>query len=272
MNRIVACAAALSLAACATLPRTSGSCDSIRAMSWNIAAGHGNLARIAEVIRSWNPDIVGLQEVDVHWSDRSAFVDQADSLARSLGMNVRFAPIYSIRDTVSGKPPKEFGVVLLSRYPIASFTNHSITRLSTQQPNAKPSPAPGFLEAEIQAPGGLIAVYDTHLDYRADPSVRATQAKEMVEIMNRTATRKLLFGDLNASRGAPELAPLAFLKDGLAACDSCGLSYPAEKPVKRIDFVLASSDFDIVEIRTDTTTASDHRPVVATLRPMSCAK
>ena len=272
MSRIVALAAAGFLAACATSGQRTKPCDSIRAMSWNISAGHGDLGPIAAVIRAWNPDIVGLQEVDVRWSSRSAFVDQADSLARTLGMHVRFAPIYSLLDTVDNRGPKEFGVAVLSRYPIRKFTNHTITRLSTQQANAKPSPAPGFLEIEVEAPGGPIAVYDTHLDYRADPSVRAVQANEMAAIMKSTATRQIMFGDLNAQRKAPELAPLAFLKDGLAECDSCGLSYPAEKPVKRIDFVLASSEFDFVDVKTDTMTASDHRAVIATLKPLSCSR
>jgi endonuclease/exonuclease/phosphatase family metal-dependent hydrolase len=36
-----------------------------------------DLDRIAEVIRSQEVQVVGLQEVDRHWSERSEFVDQA---------------------------------------------------------------------------------------------------------------------------------------------------------------------------------------------------
>jgi len=45
----------------------------LRVMSYNIAAGHGDLNRIAGVISEEDPDVVGLQEVDVYWSDRSGF-------------------------------------------------------------------------------------------------------------------------------------------------------------------------------------------------------
>ena len=44
-------------------------------MSYNIAAGFGDIDAIATVIAQANPDVVGLQEVDVHWGDRSGFID-----------------------------------------------------------------------------------------------------------------------------------------------------------------------------------------------------
>lgn len=52
------------------------------------------------------------------------------------------------------------------------------------------------------------SIYSTHLDYRADPSVRATQAAETVAIMAQDAGPKILMGDMNAPAEAPELAPL----------------------------------------------------------------
>src|SRR5688572_5017432 len=66
----------------------------IRVMTYNIQAGGGKLQNVAETIRGVAPDIVALQEVDVHWSGRSGFADQAAELAQSLGMHARFARIY----------------------------------------------------------------------------------------------------------------------------------------------------------------------------------
>jgi len=122
-------------------------------MTYNIQAGGGNLDNVAETIRSVAPDIVGLQEVDVHWDARSAFADQAALLAKSLGMDARFAGIYRISVTDPTRPPREYGVALLSRCPIRTFTNHPLTRLSTQEANPAPNPMPGFLEATVDVGG-----------------------------------------------------------------------------------------------------------------------
>lgn len=66
----------------------------LRVMTYNIAAGNGNLNSILSVVRAAGADVVALQEVDVHWHTRSAFADQATALGMRLGMQVRFAPIY----------------------------------------------------------------------------------------------------------------------------------------------------------------------------------
>src|SRR4051812_7597968 len=109
----------LLFAGCATFHPVSAPTN-LRVVSYNIQAGAGHLDSTADAIRGLSADIVGLQEVDVHWSDRSQFVDQATELGRRLGMAVRFAPIYRLAPTGAGLPMREFGVALLSRFPIVS--------------------------------------------------------------------------------------------------------------------------------------------------------
>lgn len=265
MKRLLICAALAVVAACASVHKGSADGD-LRVMTWNIAAGHGDLSKIAEVIGKSGAEIVALQEVDVRWSERSAFADQADSLAKLLHMQVRFAPIYSIRDTV-GSGAREFGVAVLSRYPVIDSKNHSITRLSTQQQNPTPAPAPGFLETMIDLHGRRVRVFSTHLDYRANPAVRVKQVAEMLQIIGSSKDPVILFGDLNATPTAPELSPLLQkLQDAWLAAGGDGLSYPAEKPVKRIDYVLTSTDFVSISSMVPVTEASDHRPVISNLR------
>lgn len=266
IKRLLTCATLAIFAGCASVPR-GGSDESLRVMTWNIAAGHGDLSKIAKVIGESGAEIVALQEVDVHWSERSAFVDQADSLAKSLHMQVRFAPIYSIRDSVGSGVTREFGVAVLSRYPIVDSKNHSITRLSTQQQNATPALAPGFLETTIDVHGTRIRAFSTHLDYRGNPVVRQQQVAEMLSIFGSSAGPIVLFGDLNATPTAVELSPLLQkLQDAWVPAPGNDLTYPADKPVKRIDYVLTSSDFVSSSSIVPVTEASDHRPVIANLR------
>ncbi|MDP1859430.1 MAG: endonuclease/exonuclease/phosphatase family protein [Gemmatimonadaceae bacterium] len=235
----------------------------LRLMTYNIQAGGGNLEGIAEVIRSSGATLVALQEVDVHWDKRSDFADQATELSRLLGLQVRFAPIYRLPGADSLSPPREYGVALLSRHPIVAFTNHAITRLSTQGNDASPTPMPGFLEVTIDVRGQRVRVFNTHLDYRGDPAVRRQQVSESLAIIGDAATPVLMFGDLNAVPTAPELQPLfTRLHDGWPDSAGTGFTYPAAKPVRRIDYVLASAHVRVIFARVLDAQASDHRPVV----------
>lgn len=241
---------------------------SLRVMSFNVHTGIGtdgalDLARTASVIRDSRAEVVGLQEVDVHWSERSEFRDQARELARQLHMGVFFAPIYDLPPLVDGQPRRQFGVAVLSRHPIVATTNHWITRLSTQDENPVPAPAPGFAEAVVLVRGKPVHVYATHLDFRADPAVREMQVADTLRIMStdRPGAAQVLVGDFNAEPAAPELAPLW---TRLTAAPS-GSTYPADVPAKRIDYVTVSSNIRVRDSSVPSTLASDHRPVVADL-------
>lgn len=234
----------------------------LRVLSYNIHTGIGadgalDLDRTAATIRATRPDIVALQEVDVHWAERSEFADQARELAHLLRMRVFFAPIYDLDPLTPGAPRRQYGVAILSRLPMPHTENHEITRLSTQNPNPVPEPAPGFAEAVVVAKGVAVHVYDTHLDYRAEPDVRAMQVADMLRIMAPGPT--LLLGDFNAEPDAPELAPLW---DRLTPAP-VGLTYPADVPAKRIDYVTVSSGIRVRSATVPETLASDHRPVLA---------
>lgn len=248
-------------------------------MSYNIQAGGGNLDGVMQAIRDAAPDLVALQEVDVHWGERSGFTDQATQLAASLKMEVRFAPIYRMAPRAAGQPSREFGVALLSRFPIRTWSNDTLTRLSTQDPNASPTRMPGLLRATIGVNGCAVHVLTTHLDYRFDPSVRRQQVAEMVRYLGALPKPIIVAGDLNAPPDARELAPLLrVLRDAWSASPSGGragqgngLTYPADNPTKRIDYVLVSSDFDVRSAAVPMTRASDHRPVIAVLSIQAAA-
>lgn len=252
----------LATAGCVSAARVPGA--SLTVVTYNIQAGAGNLDRIGDEIRALNADLVALQEVDVHWHQRSNFADQATALARSLGVEVRFAPIYRV-DGAVGRPMREFGVALLSRLPIESVRNDSLTRLSTQEANPVPSLQPGLLNAMVNVRGTRVRVLTTHLDYRADPAVRHAQVAEIVRVLGANDVPTILAGDLNATPEAAELRPLfETLKDAWSA-PGPGHTYPASAPTKRIDYILVSRHFAVREARVAATAIADHRPVTASL-------
>lgn len=237
----------------------------LRVMTYNIHYGDPDLSNIAAVICSSGADVVGLQEVDAHWSERSAWADQAAEIAKACGMEFRYGPIYDLPPLEVGKPNRQFGVAILSRRPIRSWKNHPLTRLSTQA-EAPPTPMPGFLQVTLDVDGADVDVFATHLDYRPDPSVRRTQVAEMLDVIGAAARPTILVGDMNAGPGREELAPLfARLRDVWAGRAETGFTYPADTPTERIDYVFLAGPIRAVSARVLATAASDHRPVVADL-------
>lgn len=243
----------------------------LTAMSYNVYHGTGadgrlDLERTARVIRRSGAEIVGLQEVDVHWGARSNFRDQAERLAEMLDVNYFFAPIYSLDPPESGRPRREYGLAVLSEYPIRHAENHEMTRLSPLL-GPEPQPAPGFPEVRVNVRGVTVTLYAAHLDYRADPTVREMQVDDVLEIVDADRGPTLLVGDLNAPPGAPELAPLWNVFDDAwdARGEGPGYTFPAEEPTKRIDYVLTSPTVETDSVDVVDALASDHRPVVAEL-------
>lgn len=258
-------ALAFATLACTGMQPAAGG-QPLRVMTYNIQYGNEGLDSVIAVINAEKPDIVGLQELDVHWSERSRFVNQIELLAKGTGMQYRFAPIYQMPGSGPSTPQREFGVGILSRYPIVAFKNHLITRLSTQEENPVPAKKPGFLEATLDVNGTIVHVYNVHLDYRRDPLVRSMQVTEMLAIIGDIMGPTLLFGDLNARPDAPELA-LLFQKfhDTWPAANGPGLTMPAKNPAGKIDFVLMSDGFRVQRARVPQVYASDHFPVAVDL-------
>ncbi|GAA0517866.1 metal-dependent hydrolase [Saccharopolyspora subtropica] len=245
------------------------------ALTFNIHAGIGvdgqlDLARTAAAITASGADVVGLQEVDVHWSARSRYADQVAELARRTGMHTFFAPIYDLDPEPGRIERRRYGVAVLSRFPMIRTENHLLTRLSTVEENPVPRPMPGFAEAVVAVPGGPVHVYVTHLDYRPDPAVRRIQVAETIDVLDqdRAGARQLLLGDFNAEPDAPELARV---RDGWSAANGPqgGHTYPAPEPVKRIDYVTCSDALRPTRAAVLDSPASDHLPVlvVVTTQP-----
>ncbi|MDN4071868.1 MULTISPECIES: endonuclease/exonuclease/phosphatase family protein [Fictibacillus] len=274
MKKLAACMLLVILFAGITAPlAVSASSEhsvKIRVMSYNLHYGNsmGNVYDLnaqAEVIRQSGAEIIGLQEVDVHWGSRSLFEDDMKLLAEKLHMHYFFAPIYDLPPLNAGEPNRQFGVGVLSKYPIVRAVNREITRLSTQVPNPVPAPAPGFAQTLINVKGIKLHVYSTHLDYRADPAVRAMQVNDMLSILKESSRQKILFGDMNAQPNAPELKPLFSTLHDTWNSTELGLTFPANHPSSKIDYILTSTRIRSSSSYITSTLASDHRPIIADL-------
>ncbi|ADB35087.1 Endonuclease/exonuclease/phosphatase [Kribbella flavida DSM 17836] len=263
LSRLFAAVAALLVLAPVAAVAQPRAVTTVPVMTYNIHHAQGvdgvlNLERIATVIAQSGAAVVGLQEVDVHWSERSNWQNQAAWLATRLGMEYRFAANLDLDPLVPGEPRRQYGTAILSRYPITSFSN-------TLLPLHAGSEQRGLAVATIDVAGRDVRFATTHLS-KLTSAERVEQSQRIVQLLAGSTTPTLLTGDLNAVPTAPEIKHLTtVLKDTWPEVGfGLGLTNPAVLPLRRIDYVLHSTDFRAKSARTPITHAADHLPVVAT--------
>ncbi|EMY35043.1 endonuclease/exonuclease/phosphatase [Arthrobacter crystallopoietes BAB-32] len=242
--------------------------DDIRVMSFNVHHGADgqdvlDLERIAQDIEASDSDIIGLQEVDNHWSSRSDFVDQAAWLADRLGMHYSYAANLD-RDPVDGQPERrQYGTAILSEYPILDSENHLLTSIEYAE---RPTEQRGLLEAVINVDGSHINFYNTHLDHQRSEQ-RQSQVKEILAIADDSDRPSVLVGDLNAIPSSPEMQDiLTEFTDTFAQLGQDeDFTYPVGEPDRRIDYILTHGDVEVEAAEVIRTMSSDHLPVIADL-------
>ena len=215
------------------------------------AAGVDNLARVAELITSRNADIVLLQEVD-RGTTRSGGVDQLEELKRLTSLHGVFGKSL---DYQGG----EYGIAILSRWPIEGT---AIIPLRTDPPQPR---AGGSLEPRIALSANTngIRVVNTHLDASREDTWRLQEISRLGGSVSGGPI--LVGGDFNST---PESAVQhnwrqSGLRDAWTECGAAdGLTYPADTPVKRIDYLFLGRGFRCESAEVIETTASDHRPLL----------
>lgn len=253
------------LAACSgSQPSSVKGARQVRVMTYNIhhanppskeETGEIDLDAIVNVIRKENPDLVALQEVDVD-TKRSGRGNQAEVIAGKLGMKAFFGRAI---DHQGGY----YGVAILSRYPLMET---SVTPLPE---DAAPASEDRVLAtAKVRLPGGMVIRFgSTHLDVDS-PGNREQQVKAINAIAAKENTPFIVAGDFNAM---PESSAISELdKRFTRTCVSdCAPTIPVDKPDRAIDFIAYSTGapFKVVSQQViPERYASDHLPVVATLR------
>lgn len=238
---------------------TLANAHTIRVMTYNIHVGVGmdkklDLARIAGVINAQHPDLVGLQEVD-RGVERTQRIDEIAEIARMTKMDYAFA--FNLRYQGG-----QYGVAILSRLPIMA-TDHRLYK------NIREAERRGFIRAEVQAHGRTLNFVTTHLDYQYEDG-RVFETEQLLAALKDVKGPLILVGDFNdvPAGGAYKLVREQFADAWIeSGASDQGLSYPADKPAKRIDYILSRRTARIRTKKawTVSTLASDHVPVVADL-------
>jgi len=231
----------------------------LRVMTYNIHVGVGmdkklDLSRIAGVINSQHPDLVGLQEVD-RGVERTQRIDEIAEIAKMTRMDYAFA--FNLRYQGG-----QYGVAILSRYPIRAI-DHRLYK------NRREAERRGFIRIEINLAGSVLNFVTTHLDYQYEDG-RVFETQQLLSALKDVKGPLVLVGDFNdvPAGEAYQLMRQTFDDEWSSArLGDEGFSYPADKPTKRIDYIFTRR-LDRIKARRAwivETLASDHVPVVAEL-------
>jgi endonuclease/exonuclease/phosphatase family metal-dependent hydrolase len=228
---------------------------------------------VAKLLRSFDADVICLQEVDRHYGTRSEDVDQGLLLARALDMQLEFGPAID-EPRSGGKPRRQYGNALLSRLPILISDVHTL-------PGAgEPRSA---LRTLIELDGAALWVTNTHLSNRSDEDL-AAQAAALARLHTEPMATGVLVGDFNTEPDAKELTPLRTLfsdawevardRDDQAGWRFWerdeGDTFPATGPTRRIDQVWVTDGVAVASARVlKGAGASDHLPFVVDLEVRS---
>lgn len=275
LNRTIPVAAAIAVGALLCAPPTPAAAVGPRyltVMTFNIARGQvagGELRRIAAVIRSVRPNLVGLQEVDRSWS-RSGSVDQAAELGRLLGMRHQFTRNLDCA-AADGDADGfcQYGTAILSRHPILpeSPRRYRLPGAAGEEPRA-------LARVTVNVGGRLVDVFNTHLSF-VEPT-RVRQVAAVKRIVRHDRRPFVLTGDFNALPFHLEMVSLRrVVRDGPTAAGRPHLRTTTRVHPVRLDYVFlprpplngppervaALSAFVISRPR-----VSDHRPLVVRIR------
>ena len=237
------------------------STDTFIVMTYNIHHAEGmdgeiNLERIADLILNRKADLVALQEVDDS-VERSFKINIPDSLARLTGMHYYFSKNIEYQGG-------EYGNAILSRYPIKEKNNHHYKMIREGEQR-------GLLQIVVDINGNKIGFMNTHIDFRGDDTERLMNVEEIKDIAAPLEFPVIICGDFNdIPLGRTHTNMLENFKDVWEELKSNeGFTYPADNPIKRIDYIFyANSDqnnYKLTPISADVinSDASDHLPVVA---------
>ena len=225
----------------------------LKIMSFNVRMGCGHdhpfrlergsegwLPQCAQVIRRFDPDFVGLQEVDRN-SARAGFMDQTQVVAKYTGLHGEWVE----------KIP-QYGISLLSKRKPVSVSKVLMRGRS-------------HTRALMICDYGDVVVANTHFPLSEETRLEA--AADARRNLRELALKKPVFlmGDLNAVPDSPEI--LSLKEDFTVLSDETIPTWPAKEPKIMIDYIMVDKahvdKVKVISKRTEAAPeATDHSAIV----------
>ena len=207
---------------------------------------NGHLEKILDFIKSMNPDVIGLVEVD-SGSFRSDKNNQAEAIAQEMKYNHIYQSKYSNGSMVRKLPLlNKQGNAVLTSQEIKSQRFHyfreGIKRL--------------VIEVEMDA----FSVFLVHLSIKFRH--RQYQLQHLHQMIEKVKKPVIVAGDFNVFWGDRELQ-LFLAATGLKNANGNGQpSHPSRAPRRQLDYIFYSPEIHAMEFQIPDIKLSDHAPLV----------
>ena len=269
----------------------------LRILTWNVRGfdeftskkkgASGHLPKMLQFIGGQRPDVLCMQEF------LNSDVPADSCNIPYIQERLRLPYYFFSRDYINRGAKYESGVVILSRYPIVDTSVMAYSRAGGFHATES------LISADIHMGKDTIRVYTTHLqsvlfhskDFHdlqiiknVDDSIlmasksiakklgyafqhRGDQAEEVRDQLDKSPFPSVICGDFNDVPNSYTYFTIrrdwqdAFIKKGFGI----GRSYKFISPTLRIDYILASPVFSVLQCRRFSLPWSDHNPVVADL-------
>lgn len=237
------------------LPRSTPEVEGIevRVATFNVLGHDADPHRTFSIIQDLDADIIGLQEMHPYL---------ARTLRRNLGDDYQYQAARTLVD--------EDEFVLLSRYPITGVNFYQAGRDEDSGQFI-----PNHMRAVVDIEGQAVVVYVFHPPnpnfnqiVGFDDSDLETEVETMVGLVEQRDSPVIILCDCNSTPRSRQYRELDNVLDNAfgEAGTGFGLTYPAARPIIRIDHIWFSDEFSALEAEVlDISGTSDHRPVWASL-------
>jgi len=204
------------------------------------------LPELTTFIKSVDPDIVGLIEIDTG-SIRSRKVNQAEKIASDLSMNTSYETKYGSKSLNQLLPiVRKQGNAFMAAARVHGETFHyfdtGIKRL--------------IIELEMQD----FAVFLVHLSLKYRH--RHLQLRHLYDLIEKTEKPVIVAGDFNTFWGENEIYLFKRAAGLKSANVDCIPTYPSRAPRKELDFILFQEGINVTHFEVPQVRYSDHLPLV----------
>jgi endonuclease/exonuclease/phosphatase family metal-dependent hydrolase len=221
-----------------------------------LLGNRGNLQRITDFIKSQDPDIVGLVEVDTG-SIRARSVNQAETIARALGHYSVYQCKYGIESLNQHLPiVRKQGNAFLAAPRVRGERFHYFEK--------------GIKRLIIELELDECAIFLVHLSLKYRH--RHAQLHHLHDLVVAASKPVIIAGDFNTFWGEHEI--YLFMKAAkLKSANVSSLpSYPSRSPRKELDFVLYGDGIRVTNFAIPPVKFSDHLPLVCDFEVDSSAQ
>ena len=206
---------------------------------------------MARAIRTCGADVVGLNEIRSYCETDPDYADQPAILSELTGIENHY-----FAEAIKFQGVKPYGNAMLSKLPVISAETIII-------PDPDERKYDGYYETrcllKAKLEGGITLLV-THVGLNPDEAENAVNT-----IIEHIEDKKcVLMGDFNMLPDDPMLAPIRErMVDTADFFAEPKLSFPSDKPDRKIDYIFVSRDAEVVAADIPAIVSADHRPHTA---------